>query len=75
MLAPEIKVLRGGKHPPVHDRFLVIDGDVWLTGNSLNSIGERASVMLKLPDAGAVRARLERLFDEAQSLQLKSDGG
>lgn len=74
MPTPEIKLLRGGKRPAVHDRFLVIDGDVWLTGNSLNAIGERASVMLKLPDPGGVRARLERLFDEAQLFRLEEGG-
>lgn len=67
--APEIKLLRGGKRPAVHDRFLLIDSDVWLTGNSLNAIGERASVMLKLPDPSSVRVRLERLFEDAQPLR------
>lgn len=62
---PEIRVLRGAKNPPIHDRFLVIDGNVWLSGNSLNAIGERASVMLKLPDPTSVRERLERLFNDA----------
>lgn len=62
---PEIRLLRGAKTPPIHDRFLVIDGNVWLSGNSLNAIGERASVMLKLPDPASVSRRLERLFDEA----------
>lgn len=69
MPTPEIRLLRGSKRPAVHDRFLVIDGDVWLTGNSLNAIGERASVMLKLPDPHSVCARLERLFDEAEPLR------
>ena len=74
MPTPEIKLLRGGKRPAVHDRFLVIDGDVWLTGNSLNAIGERASVMLKLPDPESVHARLEHLFDEAEPLRPVQGG-
>jgi len=65
---PEIRILSGGKNPPIHDRFLVIDGDVWLSGNSLNAIGARASVMLKLPDPASVRARLEKYFGNAQPL-------
>lgn len=68
--APEIKIMRGGKNPPIHDRFLVIDGDVWLSGNSLNAIGGRASVMLRLPDPSSVRERLEHLFDEAEPTKL-----
>ncbi len=69
--APEIKILRGGKNPPIHDRFLIIDNDVWLSGNSLNAIGARASMMLRLPDPVSVRARLERFFDEAQLVKLE----
>jgi hypothetical protein len=71
---PEIKILRGAKNPPVHDRFLLIDDDVWLSGNSLNAIGERASVMLKLPDPASVSTRLERLFDEAQPMSVEAGG-
>ena len=71
---PEIRLLRGGKRPAVHDRFLVIDADVWLTGNSLNAIGERASVMLKLPDPGSIRVRLENLFEEAQPFRPQGSG-
>ena len=56
--APEIKVLPGvGKNPPVHARFLIIDGDVWLSDNSLNAIGKRASVVLKLTTFSSQRSR------------------
>ncbi len=68
---PEIKILRGNKEPPIHDRFLVIDGTVWLSGNSLNKIGQRGSVMMKLPDPSSVRERLDRLYDEAEFLNLQ----
>lgn len=71
---PEIRILRGAKNPPVHDRFLVIDGNVWLSGNSLNAIGERASVMLKLPVPTGVSERLERLFDEALPVSAEEGG-
>ncbi|GGK27708.1 VPA1262 family N-terminal domain-containing protein [Salinarimonas ramus] len=68
---PKIRILRGGKSPPLHDRFLVIGGDVWLSGNSLNNIGERASVILKLPDPSSALERLERLFDQAQPAPIE----
>lgn len=42
------KVLTGEK-PILHDRFLVIDNDVWFMGNSLSDIGQRASMILKAP--------------------------
>lgn len=39
-----------GDQPLFHDRFLVTDKDVWFSGNSLNHLGERASVLLRLPE-------------------------
>lgn len=70
---PDVRVLRG-RSPPLHDRFLVIDDDIWLSGNSLNNIGERASVMLKLFNASTIIERLERHFKEARILDLEVDG-
>lgn len=43
-----IKVLTGSP-PALHDRFLVIDNNVWFMGNSLSDIGQRASMILKVP--------------------------
>lgn len=63
---PEIRIL--GDSPAVHDRFLVIDGDVWFSGNSLNSIGERAGMIVKLPDPEPVAARLESFWWQALPL-------
>ena len=34
----------------MHDRFLIVDGTVWLSGNSLHTLGERAGVIVRLPD-------------------------
>jgi hypothetical protein len=68
---PEIRILGGGKNPPLHDRFLIIDRDVWMSGNSLNAIGERASVMLKLPDPSSILGRLEDLFGEARPVPIE----
>lgn len=42
------KVLTG-QNPVLHDRFLVIDNQVWFMGNSLSDIGQRASMILKVP--------------------------
>jgi len=51
-----------GSPPPVHDRFLVIDDEAWLSGNSLHSIGERAGMMIKLPDPGIVVKELDKIL-------------
>lgn len=48
----------------VHDRFLVIDDDVWFTGNSLNSIGERAGMMISLPEPASVITKLEAVIND-----------
>ena len=46
----EIKVMPG-KKSPVHDRFLIVDGTVWVLGASLNEFGSRGSLLMKLPEA------------------------
>jgi hypothetical protein len=47
-----------------HDRFLITDERVWLSGNSLNSLGERLSIIIRLPDGSGVLNALERLRDK-----------
>jgi hypothetical protein len=49
--------------PILHDRFLAVDGAVWFSGNSLNAIGQRESMIIKLPDAKSVMSRLNAIFD------------
>ena len=36
-----------GKEPAFHDRFIFIDDEVWVCGNSLSDIGKRASILIK----------------------------
>ena len=64
---PEVRILTGSP-PPVHDRFLVVDGTVWFSGNSLSTIGERAGMIVKLPDPEPVVQRLEAFWRKALSL-------
>ena len=65
-IMPEIRVL--GDPPAVHDRFLVIDGKVWFSGNSLTAIGERAGMIVRLPDPDPVISRLEAFWSNAHDL-------
>lgn len=37
-----------------HDRFFIIDDSVYLSGNSLNHIGNRLSVIIRLPDGEGI---------------------
>ena len=71
---PEIRVL-SGKVPPVHDRFLVVDGNVWFSGNSFSTLGERAGMIVRLPDPEPVIARLEAFWRQAPNLPGWLSGG
>lgn len=52
----------------IHDRFLIIDGQVWFSGNSLNNIGSKASMLIRLPNP-------HELLDYLHELQSdKSEG-
>ena len=64
---PEIRVLPG-KTPALHDRFLVVDEDVWFSGNSLSTLGERAGMIFRLPVPEAVVGYLEDLWNSASPL-------
>jgi hypothetical protein len=67
----KVRVMTGT--PAVHDRFLVIDDQVWLTGNSLNSIGERAGMMISLPEPFVVVEKLNEVIHHAQRTKTLSD--
>jgi hypothetical protein len=62
----EVMVLLG-KSPVLHDRFLVVDDDVWFLGNSLNTLGERASMIIKLPNPDEVLLELEKMLKQANT--------
>lgn len=49
----------------LHDRFLVIDDAVWFLGNSLNTLGEKASLIVKLPNPDEVIGQLEDMLKQA----------
>ncbi|WP_257806648.1 phospholipase D family protein [Burkholderia glumae] len=67
----KVRVMTGT--PAVHDRFLVIDDQVWLTGNSLNSIGERAGMMISLPEPSVAVDKLNQVIHHAQRTKTLSD--
>jgi hypothetical protein len=55
----------GGKTPPLHDRFLVIDDEVLFLGNSLNALGDRASLILSVPDSEPILVKLRAMANQA----------
>ena len=64
---PAIRVLTGDP-PPVHDRFLIVDGSVWFSGNSLHTLGERAGVIVRLPDPAPIVTKLEAFWRNSHTL-------
>jgi hypothetical protein len=64
----DIRFMAGGKKPVLHDRFLIIDEQVWFCGNSLNQIGVRQGMMLKLPDPLAVTTKTKTIFETSSRL-------
>jgi hypothetical protein len=55
----EFRVLRGDKSP-LHDRFLVIDDEVYLLGSSLNEFGSRTTTISRVPAP-------EEMIDQAEA--------
>jgi hypothetical protein len=54
----ECRVLRGNKSP-LHDRFLVIDDEVYLLGSSLNEFGSRTTTISRVPAPGEMIKQAE----------------
>ncbi|MBI5536870.1 MAG: hypothetical protein HY898_29380 [Deltaproteobacteria bacterium] len=59
-----IRVMAGEK-PEIHDRFLVIDGRVYLIGSSLNEFGSRGTMLIELTPGLGVEEQLEAAWDRA----------
>jgi hypothetical protein len=68
MKSVEARVL-GGKTPPLHDRFLVIDDEVLFLGNSLNALGDRASLILRVPDSQPILLKLSAMWKQALAFE------
>ncbi|MEM6844624.1 MAG: VPA1262 family N-terminal domain-containing protein [Bacteroidota bacterium] len=55
----ECRVLKGNPSP-LHDRYIVVDEEVYLLGSSLNEFGARATTIIKVPTP-------RRLIDQADA--------
>lgn len=69
-LVPDVRIISSSS---LHDRFLVVDDDVWFVGNSLNNLGVKASMIVKLPDPNEVIERLHALAVAAPKLDAYVD--
>ena len=68
MQAPEVRVMPGADDPVIHDRYLVVDHEVWHCGPSFNELGERLGVIVRLPDPLSVRQFLSKIWGRSWPL-------
>lgn len=52
-----------------HDRFLAVDGRVWMLGSSMNSIGARPTLIMRVPHGEKILSHLTSLYENADSLE------
>lgn len=52
-----------------HDRFIAIDGRVWMIGSSLNSIGIRPTLTMRIPHGEKILSHLMHLYDNARPFE------
>ena len=65
----EVRVMPG-KKPEIHDRFLIVDNQVWVLGSSLNEFGLRGTVLVLLPYPDVVLFNIEKIWlDNALKLE------
>lgn len=64
----EIKVANA-ENSLFHDRFIAIDGRVWMIGSSLNSIGIRPTLTMRIPHGEKILDHLLRLYNNALPLE------
>lgn len=62
-----IRVMRGDSSP-IHDRFLLIDEEIWLLGSSLNEFGDRGTATVRLPHAPETLRDIEHEWSCAPDL-------
>lgn len=55
-----------GAEAIVHDRFLIIDDEVWLSGNSLNHLGERYSMIVKLKNPHPIIEFAQKIMNDRE---------
>ena len=66
----EVDVMSGGM--PFHDRFIIIDDkEVWLSGNSLHTIGDRASILIRLNNPSEVIGIIEDIKEKETFMPLR----
>lgn len=64
----DVRVMTGS--PDVHDRFLVVDDTAYLLGSSLNTFGERGTMLVELATPLVVIQGLDEAWERAEQFPL-----
>ncbi len=68
-LLVQVRALRGRDRSPVHDRFLVLDDEVYLLGSSINEFGSRATTLVRVPTADKLIVEAEGWWRTAEPIE------
>ena len=66
---PLIRVMPGGDASHIHDRYLLVDDEVWHCGPSFNELGERLGVIVRLPNPLEIRRMVGQMWIRSQKLE------
>ncbi len=72
VVVPTVRVMQGGDTPAIHDRYIVIDDEVWHCGPSFNELGARLGVAVRLPDPIPVRREINAVWSQSTPLEQLS---
>lgn len=62
--------LRVMERDELHDRFLRVDGRLYTLGNSLNKLGDKGSLVMRIPDPAPIFDELERIWQSPKTKTL-----
>lgn len=65
---PIVRVMPGADNATIHDRYLVVDDDVWHCGPSFNELGMRLGLVVRLPNPLQVRRMIGRVWARSTPL-------
>jgi hypothetical protein len=68
VVVPAVRVMQGGDTPAIHDRYIVIDDEVWHCGPSFNELGARLGVVVRLPNPIPVRREINAVWSQSTPL-------
>ncbi|WP_156936065.1 VPA1262 family N-terminal domain-containing protein [Mesorhizobium sp. LSJC269B00] len=69
---PVVRIMPGQDQSIIHDRYLVIDDEVWHCGPSFNELGERLGLIIKVPNPMQIRLMIARVWLASQPLSQGS---